>query len=341
MKHLSLRPLFAILVAAGTISAYSDRTAPTATSRSSDRADGSANRSDEPFEVGRFTTVDVPGATATRLFAINDAGVSVGRYESGGRTHGFVRDGTGELATIDFPGAGFTVAGALNNRGDIAGWYSSLLAPTVRHGFLLRDGQYTTFDPPGSTFTNALGINDRGDIVGRFCTKSACHEPGNGDFHGFLLRDAEFTILDVPGSFETNAWKINDRGEIVGGFGIGGEVELFLLRNGEFTTFAIPNGLPLSEDNGGINARGDIVGRYCDVDPCRTAPTGHGFVISKGAMTTIDAPGAVGTGAFGINGRREVVGGYYDAGNALHGYVMQLERRAGQVDRKAVRRSPF
>jgi hypothetical protein len=59
-----------------------------------------------------------------------------------------------------------------------------------------------------------------------------------------------------------------------------------------------------------------------------TAEAGHGFVISGGAMTTIDVPGAVGTGTFGIYGRREVVGGYFDAGGALHGYVMQLKRRA-------------
>src|SRR6266849_1354242 len=234
------------------------------------------------IEAGRFTTVDVPGATATRLFAINDYGVAVGRYESAGRTHGFVRSATGELATIDFPGAGFTVAGALNNRGDIVGWYTLPVAPAFRHGFLLQDGQFTTFDPPGSTFTNALGINDRGDIVGRFVIA-------------------------------------------------GGGVELFVLGNGEFTTFAIPNVMPLSEDNGGINALGDIVGRYCDASPCLTGPMGHGFVISGGALTTIDVPGAVGTGTFGINGRREVVGGYFDAGGALHGYVMQLETRASQA----------
>src|SRR6266852_6280451 len=255
------------------------------------------------IEAGRFTTVDVPGATATRLFAINDYGVAVGRYESAGRTHGFVRSATGEVATIDFPGAGFTVAGALNNRGDIVGWYTLPVAPAFRHGFLLQDGQFTT-----------------------------CRPPGNGDFRGFLLRDAEFTILDVPRSIETNAWKVNDRGDIVGGFGIaGGGVELFVLGNGEFTTFAIPNVMPLSEDNGGINALGDIVGRYCDASPCLTGPMGHGFVISGGALTTINVPGAVGTGTFGINGRREVVGGYFDAGGALHGYVMQLETRASQA----------
>jgi hypothetical protein len=177
-----------------------------------------------------------------------------------------------------------------------------------------------------------LGINERGVIVGRFCTKSVCREPGNGDFRGFLLRDGEFSLVDVPVSIETNAWKINDRGDVVGGFGIGvGGIELFVLGKDEFTTFAIPNGMYLSEDNGGINARGDIVGRYCDVSPCRIGPTGHGFVISGGSLTTIDVPGAVSTGTFGINNRREVVGGYYDAGGALHGYVMQLETRPSQI----------
>jgi uncharacterized membrane protein len=281
------------------------------------------------LDTGRFTTVDVPGATATRLFAINEEGVAVGRYESAGRTHGFVRSATGELTTIDVPGAGFTVAGALNNGGDIVGWYTLPDAPAIRHGFLLRDGgEFASFDPPGSTFTNPLGINDRGDIVGRFCSLAMCREPGNGDFQGFLLHDGEFTILEVPGSIETNAWKINDRGEIVGGFGVaGGGVELFLLRKDKFTTFAIPNGMPLSEDNGGINARGDVVGRYCDASPCLIGPMGHGFVISGGALTTLDVPDALGTGAFGINARREVVGGYHDAGGVLHGYVMQLETR--------------
>jgi hypothetical protein len=72
MKRAFPGLLFAILVAAGPISTYSDRTAATATSRSSERADGSADRAYDAFEMGRFTTVDVPGATPARLFAISD-----------------------------------------------------------------------------------------------------------------------------------------------------------------------------------------------------------------------------------------------------------------------------
>ena len=314
MKRFSPARLLAVLVAAGTIGACSDA-ATTAPAHPAARPD--------LIDAGSFTTIDIPGATATVAFAINDKGEIVGRYASAGRSHGFVRSAAGELTTIDFPGATLTVAAAIDNRGDIVGWYN---LPSGRHAFVLRDGVFTTVDPPGSTSAGALGINDRGDIVGRFCTRTVCRELGNGDFRGFLLRDGEFTTLDVPGSNETHGWKINNRGEIVGAFGAaGGGIQLFLLRNGELTTFALPNGKPPSDDNGGINARGDIVGKYCDASPCLAGrPSGgHGFVLSDGRLTTIDVPGALGTAAFGINARREIVGGYFDAGGALHAYVMR------------------
>ncbi|HEV2180973.1 MAG TPA: hypothetical protein VGR59_11680 [Gemmatimonadaceae bacterium] len=313
----SLLVLWLVAVgAAGVSSACTDGTAP---------AGVDASSSPDLVGVGQFTTVDVPGATATVLFAINDDGVAVGRYASAGVTHGFVRSAAGELSTIDFPGAGFTVAGAINNRGDIVGWYTLPTAPAVRHGFLLKDGAFTSFDPPGSIFTNVLGVNDRSEIVGRFCTRAPCAVPGSGDFHGFLLSDGQFTILDVPGSNETNAWKTNDRGETVGGFGVaGGDAALFLFRDGTFTTMALPDGKHVNEDTGGINALGDIVGQYCDASPCLTGgPNEHGFVLSNGLLTTIDIPGATVTGAFGINARRQVVGGYFDAAGVLHGYLLQ------------------
>jgi uncharacterized membrane protein len=327
MKHFAPAPLLAVLVAAGTISACSGGAELAVTPRLTASADPSAvTASNDRAEAGGITTVDVPGATATVVFGINDEGVAVGRYMNGARTHGFARSSTGEITPIDFPGSGFTVAGAINNRGDIVGWYSLPATPGIRHGFLLRDGAFTSFDPPGSTFTNALGIDDRGVIVGRFCTLAVCPQAGNGAFHGFLLRDGGFTTLDVPEAIETNVWKVNDSGEILGGFGpAGGGVGLFLLQNGQFTTFALPNGKPLSEDTGGLNARGDIVGKYCDASPCLIGPTGHAFAITDGNLTTIDIPGALGTGAFGINARREVVGGYYDTGAALHGYVKRLD----------------
>jgi probable HAF family extracellular repeat protein len=53
----------------------------------------------------------------------------------------------------------------------------------------------------------------------------------------------------------------------------------------------------------GINARGDIVGRFLDA-----AGAAHGFLLSDGVFTTIDFPGATRTAANGINARGEIVG---------------------------------
>ena len=329
MTRLSAVPLLAGLFAAATMSACADRSVPTVPTRPLAAAERTALSSHGLVADGGFTTIDMPGATATVAFGINNDGVIVGRYLMAGRTHGFAQSAAGELTTIDFPGAGFTVAGNLNDRGDILGWYTLPAAPAVRHGFVLRHGEFSTFDPPGSVFTNPLGINDRGDIVGRYCTNGLCREPGNGDFHAFLLRDGVFTNIDVPGSNETNAFNINERDEILGGAGTAsGSGELFLLRNGQLTTWVLPNGKTLAQDHGGLNDRGDIAGKYCNVSPCLIGPTGHGFVLIDGRLTTIDVPGSLGGGTFGINNRREVVGGYYDASGALHGYVTRVDQDA-------------
>jgi uncharacterized membrane protein len=319
MKLLPHVRLLTLGVASVALSACSETIA---TSSDIESTDPSASRAPVVVSPENFTAINFPGATATLPFSINDAGVMVGRYVSAGRTRGFMRSAEGDFTTIDYPGSGFTAAGALNNDGDVTGWYTLPAAPAIRHGFVLIDGVFTSFDPPGSTFTNALGINDRGDIVGRYCTRTTCREPGRGDFHGFVLRDGVITTLDV-GSIETNAWKTNNRAEILGGYGVaGGGVQMFVSRNGDVTTFALPNGKPLSEDNGGINARGDIVGKYCDVSPCLIGPAGHGFVLSDGVVTTIDYPAATGTSAYDINARRQVVGGYFDAQGSLHGYLL-------------------
>src|SRR5258708_21273222 len=62
-----------------------------------------------------------------------------------------------------------------------------------------------------------------------------------------------------------------------------------------------------------INFGGQIVGRYND------AAGSHGYLLSKGAFTTIDFPGAQGY-ALGINWQGDIVGLYF-VGNKQHGYL--------------------
>ena len=271
-----------------------------------------------------FTSFEAPNATLTLPTDINARGQIVGRYASGGRTHGFLRDVDGSITIIDYPAAGFTVAGSINNSGTIAGWYTLPATPTIRHGFMLQDSVYTSFDPPGASFTNALGISESGDIVGRFCTRTVCRTTGNGDFHGFLYRDGEITVLDVPGATETDAFKEQANGAIVGGVNQGGVEGLFIYRDGAFETFALPNGKNVSLDNGGTNTRGDIVGTYCDLPGiCLIGPfPTHGFLWSNGELTTIDYPRAKATAALGINEKGDIVGGYVDLQGHSKGFLL-------------------
>lgn len=272
-----------------------------------------------------FTAFDLPGASSTFPMDINADGDTVGQFVAGGLTHGFLRSAEGDFTTIDYPGAPFTALFGINSEGDIVGSFALVSVPgplTERHGFLLSHGEFTPFDPEGSRFTTPLGINARGDIVGRYCIVQPCGRPGSGNWHGFLWRDGVSTTIDVPGSRETNAWKINADGEITGAFRTdGGPNRLFTLRGAEFTTFDLPDLLPVAQDDGGANARGDIVGTYCDISPCGLTNTAtHGFVLRQGVLTTIDYPGATKTIVFSMNSHGDVTGA-----SGGHGFILSRE----------------
>ena len=128
-------------------------------------------------QVLDFTTIDVPGASATLPRDINPEGDIVGFYVAGGVTHGFLFV-EGSFTTIDVPGATSTQPFGINPQGDIVGQYS---AGGITHGFL-RDstGSFTPLDFPGSSSTAAQGINSQGDIVGTYSA--------GGITHGFLAR---------------------------------------------------------------------------------------------------------------------------------------------------------
>jgi hypothetical protein len=104
-------------------------------------------------EHGRFTAVDVPGASAlTVIFGIDDDRRTAGGYvDARGRLRGFVQNRSGDFIKVDFP------------RGDIVGTYLD----SRRHGFLLRGESFTTVDAPGAFLESLLeDIDDRGRLVG-------------------------------------------------------------------------------------------------------------------------------------------------------------------------------
>ena len=82
-----------------------------------------------------FKTVDVPGATFTRLHNINRRGDIVGLFRSGTSLgHGFLLHGR-TFQQIDYPGAIFTSARGINSSGEITGGYVD--TNDIDHGSLL------------------------------------------------------------------------------------------------------------------------------------------------------------------------------------------------------------
>ena len=157
---------------------------------------------------------------------------------------------------------------------------------------------YTAFDCPESFDTEARGINDRGDIVG------VC-EDANGR-HGFLLRKGVFTLIDAPGApVLTLATGINNRGDVVGHYLDDEAGHGFLIRQGHFTTIDVP-GSPNTFPQD-IDERGRIVGFYEGSDGVF-----RGFMLDSLGFQDIEFPDATGRGAFRINNRTWIVGGYLD-----------------------------
>jgi hypothetical protein len=66
----------------------------------------------------------------------------------------------------------------------------------------------------------------------------------------------------------------------------------------------------------GINAKGQIVGGYCDDHGVL-----HSFLLAEEHFSQIEIPGSTKDGALGINARGQVVGDYSDAENVSHGCV--------------------
>jgi probable HAF family extracellular repeat protein len=155
------------------------------------------------YANGIFATIEVPGATSTDVFGINDSGDIVGSYRDAmDMTHGFLY-ANGKFTTLDFPGARVTVAYDINNFGTIVGHAQGY------GGFLYSNGSFTHIDLPCVTSVN--GINGFGDIVG------TCFD-GLGR-HGFVYAEGIFTKLDIPGIPSPNfmeARGINNAGIIVG-----------------------------------------------------------------------------------------------------------------------------
>jgi probable HAF family extracellular repeat protein len=202
-----------------------------------------------------FSVLDVPGASATSAYSINNLGQVVGAYtDAGGKNHGFLLS-NGAYSTLDVPGATGTVARRINDSGQVAGWFFDAVGAV--HGFLYINGGFTTLDFPGSTFTLALGIDKKGNIVGSY---------GDAGFrsHSFLISNGIFQSVNTSSfAVESQLEQINGGGQMVGDYDTGDSSQNFgfVGRTGTFSQLAFPS-FPDQTSPEGINTHGDTTGTY-------------------------------------------------------------------------------
>jgi uncharacterized membrane protein len=256
-----------------------------------------------------FTTIDVPGATATRAFAINERGDVAGAYIRAGKTYGYLLTKEGELTTIDYPAAASTEAWGINARGDVVGRY---VMGGMVHGFLLRDGQLSNVDVAGEPHTMPTGIGDDGTIVGCYHSQPWALAPP-AYMHGYAQGPGGIASFPLVQSMHNG---VAAGGSLIAGLGYDlttGYEYPYLVRNGRFTRLEVPGAIEASAWD--VNSRGEVVGRYFDGRM-------HGWLLSKGVYTKIDVPGAAATFTYGINDQGDIAGVYRDD-DGFHGFVMQ------------------
>jgi hypothetical protein len=247
-----------------------------------------------------YTTIDVPGASATFATGINDKGDIVGSYSDpeSGQQRGFVIFG-GTLTKLDCPQAPSTWR-AINNQRQIVGYY--LDSQNNSHGLLTENSSCLQIDYPGTNVTVVNSINDRGVVLGDYVQ-------GDNIAPCFELKNGVFSSSNASGSFN-RCNGINNDGYVTGYYGGG---VCFLLRDGRFTTCDIP-GFQFNFPNG-INNISQVVGM--------TGGTGgnHGYMADIGVITQIEPPGATASEASGINLKGVIVGNYTASDGTIHGYT--------------------
>ncbi|MGZ3557694.1 MAG: hypothetical protein ACXU97_01170 [Thermodesulfobacteriota bacterium] len=214
---------------------------------------------------GNINPINVPGASSTTVWGINDSGAIVGLYSDSGGVHGFLYAG-GSFTTF-YGLSSNTQPHGINNSGAIVGNYWD---STGTHGFLYAGGSFTTINFPDAHNTWAQAINDSGDIVGVYWNPP---DP----LHGYLYSRGSFTTIDVPGGpwgfgGGGGVYGINNSSAIVGFYSDAtGTSHGFLNEGGSFSTVDVPGAS--STTVLGINDSGAIVGNYLDA-----GGNCHGFV---------------------------------------------------------------
>ena len=161
---------------------------------------------------GKFSTIDVPGATQTEVTGVNDGGDVVGTFAtSDGHLHGFLLHHTGQLQKIDEAGSSFTLANSVNNSLTVVG--NSGDGST---GFTWKNGTFTPLNlaVTANGENEALnGISNLGVIVGDLFRADF--------FNAWQKAGPDLDIFQRIAGTDTHLDGVNGRDDVVG-FASGG-----------------------------------------------------------------------------------------------------------------------
>jgi len=266
-------------------------------------------------------TVDVPGATFTRVIGLNAQGDVCGGTQLNGVRLAFAASrqaGFTDLTTFAYPGSVFTQCRGINAVGQMVGVYQS--ADARSHAFVKDGSEFISIDVPGATDTRGFGIDPRGQIVGRYTSS-------DGVIHGFFHSgDGTVLTIDAPAATATEASGITPQGEITGVYRTAdGRFHGYILSKSGFETIDVPGALHTGTATGGMwmTASGELAGYYVP-----QGPSGNlGWLRLGETFHTYVYPGSIDTCFFNINERGDLVGRYI-ADGVEHGvYVERLGRR--------------
>src|ERR1035437_3550856 len=256
-----------------------------------------------------------------------DAAVAVSSI--GGKPYAF------DYTSIDYPSAKLTNALGINNAGDIVGYYYFL--SSAKHGFSYSKGAYTSVEYPGAAQTEAWGINDAGQIVGFYIDS-------HSNFFGFLYSNGQYTSISLGSNTFTLALGINDDQQMAGYYQDSNGYHGFLknMNSGVITT--IDDGAGGTTLVRGLDGNADVVGLIQGGNSFLYNPISSAFVslsltvdgvndslqmvggnilydYPTNTQTSLQYPGSLSTGAFGINDYSEIVGNWSDSNSVQHGFL--------------------
>ena len=264
----------------------------------------------------RFTSVDYPGASITRLVGLNDHLDTVGNYTMPGGVRHAMMYSKGQFTALDpegILGTHTSAANQISNRGHISGWYQD---ESGRHGYVLRDGEVHTINYPGADFTQVNGVTDNDSIVGHF-------RGSDGHFHGFILKDGSFTQIDFPGAADTFPFYMNGRGDIAGEWDPDITVVghgFLRTKQGQWISFDAPGAPDNSTLAIGVNDHELVLGEFFQTNGLPRIYIANGRRLnSPDSFQFIDAPWPASFPET-MNNRQAFVGIYSDAAGT-HGFI--------------------